>query len=230
MRKTIYNRYKAGYIISHCLNHDKGGLLMKSNTQALRQTVIGLMAVLEMIFSFTPLGTIPIGPLAITLNIVPIAVSAVIMGPIGGGVMGAFFGFLSFLQCFGVGVPSEFGANIVKESQPLTAILCIVPRMLAGIIAGTVYYLLRKKKRAPAAVCGAAAGFCTAIFNTIFFMTSLVLFFGDTPYISAMISGRNIIVFTFAFAGVNALVEMTLATVITAFSAIGIEKTRLFRN
>ena len=152
------------------------------------------------------------------------------MGPLGGGLLGAFFGFLSYLQCFGVGMPSDFGANIAKESTALAGVLCIVSRLLAGVIAGIVFDLLRKKAKAHIAVCGAVTGLCTAVFNTVFFMSALLLFFGDTPYISSMIGEMNIIVFVFAFVGINALIEMAVATFATAFSAIIIDKTRLFNK
>lgn len=47
----------------------------KVNTKSL--VILGLMTALTMIFSFTPIGSIPIGPLVITLNVIPIAIAAV---------------------------------------------------------------------------------------------------------------------------------------------------------
>ena len=201
---------------------------MRSNSQALRLTVLFLMAALELIFSFTKLGTIPMGPLAITLNIIPIGISAVVMGPIAGGALGGFFGILSFLQCFSVGVPSEFGAELVKEDITKAAIVCIVSRMLAGFIAGILHDLMKKKAHINPTICGAAAGACAALFNTILFMTALIFFFGSSDYISDMIAGRSMIVFIFAFVGMNALIEMLISTVITGASAFAMGKTRLF--
>ena len=71
----------------------------KWNTKQL--VILGLLTALTMIFSFTPIGSIPVGPLVITLNVIPIALAAVAAGPIGGLVIGSVFGLLSFLQCFG---------------------------------------------------------------------------------------------------------------------------------
>ena len=51
----------------------------KVNTKSL--VILGLMTALTMIFSFTPIGSIPIGPLVITLNVIPIAIAAVTVGP-----------------------------------------------------------------------------------------------------------------------------------------------------
>ena len=39
--------------------------------------ILGLMTALLIIFSFTPIGSIPVGPLVITLNIIPVAIAAI---------------------------------------------------------------------------------------------------------------------------------------------------------
>ena len=208
--------------------HNKGGLSMKSNSQALRLTLLYLMAAIELIFAFTPLGTFPIGPLAVTLNIIPIAVSAVLMGPVGGGILGAFFGLLSFFQCFGVGMSSEFGASLVSESTLKAALLCVVSRILAGVLAGTVHFVFKNRLHAKSSVCGAVTGLSTAVFNTIFFMTFLMLLFGDADFLMSMRGERNVILFVFAFVGVNAVIEMVVSTIATALSELAIDKTRLF--
>ena len=53
----------------------------KFNTKTL--AYLALLTALLMIFSFTPIGTIPIGPLSIPLNIIPVAIAAIALGPIG---------------------------------------------------------------------------------------------------------------------------------------------------
>ena len=81
--------------------------------------MLGVLAAMVMLFSFTPIGSIPIGPLVITLNVIPVAIAAVALGPVGGAIIGAVFGMFSFLQCFGIGIPSGMGAVLVQVSaQP----------------------------------------------------------------------------------------------------------------
>ena len=63
----------------------------KVNTKSL--VILGLMTALTMIFSFTPIGSIPIGPLVITLNVIPIAIAAVTVGPVGRSVGSAGYHF-----------------------------------------------------------------------------------------------------------------------------------------
>ena len=87
---------------------------MKKQPDVRALTILALMTALVIIFSFTPIGSIPVGPLVITLNIIPIAIAAAALGPAGGAAMGAVFGLLSFLQCLGIGIPSGMGATSAR--------------------------------------------------------------------------------------------------------------------
>ena len=46
-------------------------------------TVLGLMSGILLLMAYTPLGYLNIGPLAISFNVIPVAVSAVVLGPVG---------------------------------------------------------------------------------------------------------------------------------------------------
>ena len=87
-----------------------------------------------------------------------------------------------------------------------------VPRVLEGFLSGLIYKSVKKKN--VYAAC-ALTGFFTAFFNTLFFMSALILLFGNTEYVQGLIAGRNIILFICAFVGVNAVVEMIASTVIS---------------
>ena len=175
-------------------------------------TIMALMTAVLLIFACTPIGTIPIGPLSISLNMIPVAICAVAMGPAGGAAAGAIFGLLSFLQCFGIGIPSGMGIILVGINPFLAFIQRFVPRLLDGLLLGYIFRALSKKN--VYAAC-AVTGFFSAFLNTVFFMGALVLLFGNTEYVQGLIAGRNIIVFICAFVGVNAVVEMIVATLIT---------------
>lgn len=175
-------------------------------------TIMALMTAVLLIFACTPIGTIPIGPLSISLNMIPVAICAVAMGPAGGAAAGAIFGLLSFLQCFGIGIPSGMGIILVGINPFLAFIQRFVPRLLDGLLLGYIFRALSKKN--VYAAC-AVTGFFSAFLNTVFFMGALVLLFGNTEYVQGLIAGRNIIVFICAFVGVNAVVEMVVATLIT---------------
>jgi hypothetical protein len=81
------------------------------------------------------------------------------------------------------------------------------------------------------AVNGALSGFLSAIFNTIFYMTTLIMLFGKTDvimsYREALAPGKNVILFVFAFVGINAVAEMISSTILTGAIGTALSKARL---
>ena len=183
---------------------------MKKQLDVHALAILALMTALLILFSFTPIGTIPIGPLSITLNIIPIAIAAIALGPIGGLAMGCMFGLLSFLQCIGIGIPSGMGAMLFSISPFLAFIQRFIPRALDGLLVGLIFQFCEKKIGSKPSCF--ITGFFSAFLNTLFFMSALVLLFGNTEYVQGLMKGRNVIVFICAFVGVNAVVEMIVST------------------
>jgi uncharacterized membrane protein len=187
---------------------------MKTKSFDTRKMVtLAMLGAILLIMSFTPLGYLNIGPLAISLNMIPVGIAAVTLGPTGGAIMGALFGLTSFLQCIGIGGTSAMGVILFEISPVLVFIQRFVPRLLAGLLSGWVY--LGIKKLSNSTVACFVTGFSAALLNTVLFMLALVLLFGNTEYIRDLMDGRNVILFICAFVGVNAVVEMfaTTATV-----------------
>ena len=118
---------------------------MKTKSKAKQITIMGLLTALILIFSLTPRGSIPIGPLVITLNVIPVAIGAIVLGPVGGMVMGGFFGIMSFLQACGIAVPSPLGTMLFGINPVFSFILCFFPRVLTGLIVGVINNILKKK-------------------------------------------------------------------------------------
>ena len=97
---------------------------MKNKQKIARIVIMGLLTAILVVMSVTPLGYLNIGPLSITLNIIPVAIAALTMGPVGGAAVGAVFGLTSFLQCVGIGLPSPFGVTLFSISPLFTIITC----------------------------------------------------------------------------------------------------------
>ena len=199
---------------------------MQNKTVSSRYLVtLAMLSAILLAMSFTPLGYLTIGPLAISLNMIPVGIGAIALGPVGGAVLGALFGITSFLQCLGVGGTSPMGVILFEISPVLAFIQRFVPRLLAGLLSGYVFRL--SAKLANRGVAGFVTGFCAALLNTVLFMTALVLLFGKTEYLQGLIGGRNIILFMCAFVGINAVVEMLAATVAVGLVARVLDKTAL---
>ncbi len=188
-------------------------LNMKHKKFDTRQMVTtAMLCAILLIMSFTPLGYLNIGPLAISFNMIPVAIGAIALGPVGGMILGGVFGLTSFLQCLGIGGTSAMGV-ILFEINPLLAFLQrFLPRLFAGFISGLAFQTV--KKISNTSVACFATGFTAALLNTVLFMTALVLLFGNTEYIQKLIGGRNVIVFICTFVGINAVVEMFAASLI----------------
>ena len=186
---------------------------MKTKVKTTQITTLGLMMAILLLMAYTPLGYLNIGPLAITFNVIPVAISAIALGPAGGAAAGSIFGLTSFLQCVGIGGQSLMGVALFNINPVLAFIQRFVPRLLDGLL---LYIFRGMRKRTNTYISCAVTGFFSAFLNTAFFMAALVLLFGNTEYIREMIGGRNIIVFICTFVGINAVCEMIVSTVVTA--------------
>lgn len=183
------------------------------NTNVKRMVVLGLLTAIMLVMSWTPLGYLNIGPLAITLNVIPLAVAAITLGPVGGAVTGAVFGLTSFLQCIGVGGVSLMGEILFSINPFLAFVQRFVPRVLDGLIIGIIFGIIRDK--AGVRIASYVTGFLAAFLNTALFMTALVVLFGNTEYVQNLVAGRNVILFVCTFVGINAIFEMLACTVIS---------------
>ena len=185
---------------------------MKKSFDTRRMVTLAMLSAILLMMSFTPLGYLNIGPLAISLNMIPVGIAAMALGPTGGAFLGAVFGITSFLQCMGIGGTSAMGVILFEISPVLAFIQRFLPRLLAGLLSGFVY--LGMKKLTNSTVAGFVTGFCAALLNTVLFMLALIVCFGQTDYVQSLMAGRNVIVFICAFVGINALVEMLASTAV----------------
>ena len=184
---------------------------MKKKTMDVRQMVtLSMLSAILLVMSYTPLGYLNIGPLAISLNMIPVGIGAITLGPIGGMFLGSMFGITSFLQCLGIGGTSAMGVILFELNPFFAFVQRFVPRLLAGLLSGWIFKGLRKLTNYTIACF--VTGFSAAVLNTILFMSALILLFGNTDYLQGLIGGRNVIVFACAFVGVNAVVEMFAVT------------------
>lgn len=165
-------------------------------------TRLALLTAVIILMAFTPLGYLHIGPFAVTFLTIPVIIGAVTMGPVSGAFLGLIFGITSFVKTF-----SDVMGEVLLSINPFyTFVLCIVPRVLEGFLCGLIFMLLKKGIKnniAPAIV----ASFSCPILNTILYMSSLILLFGNTEYILGLMNGQSVIAFVVAMVGVQAIVE-----------------------
>lgn len=201
---------------------------MKTRFNTRQLTILGLLTGILLLMAYTPLGYLNIGPLAISFNVIPVALASITLGPAGGAAAGAVFGLTSFLQCIGVGGISGMGAILFGINPVLAFIQRFVPRLLDGFLLGYIFRAIQKRKGARLGCF--VTGFFSAFLNTLFFMAALILLFGNTEYLQKMIGGQNILLFVCSFVGINAVCEMIASTIITGAVGYALYRSRLFSS
>lgn len=149
----------------------------KHSEKTLQMVQIAILTAILLVMAFTPLGYLKLGPLSITFMTIPVAISAIMIGPKAALFLGAVFGCTSLFQCFGM---DAFGAALLSISPWKCAVMCIAPRLLVGLIPALIYRAGQGKNRTlfSAAACAAAP-----LTNTVFFLGLLMIFYGNEPYI-----------------------------------------------
>ena len=179
---------------------------LSSRTQQMVQ--LAILVAIMLIFAYTPLGYLKVGAIEITFMVLPVAIGAILLGPVCGAILGGLFGLTSFIQCFGA---SPFGALLLSLNPITTFITCMVPRILCGWLSGLIFQALHKKENMKTASYFIAS-LATALLYTIFFFLFIVIFFSFyCTFLSTMHSFVLLIVglwvFFVGFVGVNGLVE-----------------------
>ncbi len=202
------------------------------NEKTLRLCTLGMFTALILLLSFTPLGYIKAGPVDITLLVIPVAVGVALLGSSGGLVLGAVFGITSLIQA--VSGMSPFGAALFGYSPFYTVIVCLVPRILMGLIAGLLVDGISKsnkggKNELAISIVSAVAA---PVLNTILFVGCLLLLFWQSDYIQGFAAGKSVLPFAAAFVGINGIIEAVVSAVVstTVSRALFTVRRRLLRE
>ena len=198
-------------------------------TKIARMTLLAMLVAILIVLAYVNIP-MPMG-LSITFNMIPVAIAAIAMGIPGGMVIGGAFGLISFLQCYGIFGVSGMGMALVT-ANPGFGFACLmfvqrfVSRVLVGVLAAVVYRSI-SRTTAPMYIRGLVTGFAAALFNTLFFMTLLVCLFSHTAYMQNAMAGRSILAYIVASVGINAVVEMAVAAVVTGAAGVALKKARM---
>lgn len=184
--------------------------MKKKRLDVRRMSTLAMLSAIMLMMSYTPLGYLNIGPLAISLNMIPVGIAAITLGPVGGMFLGGVFGITSYFQCLGIGGTSAMGVILFEINPFFAFVQRFVPRLLAGLLSGWIFRGVKKLTNPTLAVF--VTGFCAALLNTVLFMGALILLFGRTDYVQGLIGGKNVIAFAVTFVGINAVVEMIAST------------------
>jgi uncharacterized membrane protein len=176
----------------------------------LKPTFCALLAALIVLLTF--FVTIPLGPLTITLNCLPVAVGSVLLGPVYGAVLGVVFGLASFFKTV-TGGGGLLMTTLLTLNPFLTFVMCLVPRVICGWLPGVLFKALPKSSEPKWLISSAISCGLTTLLNTVGFLGLMWAFFRDVDKLSSQ-PIDNIFLFIIALAGLNALVEFGINLVL----------------
>lgn len=191
---------------------------MKTNKKVLTLVQFAMLLAIEIVVCFTPLGSLPIGPLVATLSSVPVIITAILLGTKFGALMGLFAGTFSFIVWTFM-PPSPFLAFVFTPFYSLgkihgnfwSLVICFVPRILIGVVAGLVFRALSKRggKVIPYVLSGIAGSMTT----TILVLGGIYVFFGRA-YAGALGIGYELLLGALGLTVVtNGLLEAAICAV-----------------
>lgn len=192
---------------------------MKSK-KTLFLTQFSILLALEAIFCFTPLGSIPIGPMVATLAAVPVIVTAILLGTKAGTVMGFFTGLFSFIVWTFIMPASPvafvftpFGAVGNVHGNFWSLVICFVPRILIGTIAGLSFSGFKKlfgKLKTGNVLAYSLSGILGSLTNTVLVLGGIYIFFGQS-YATAIGKAVNLLLGILGFTVVtNGVLEAVI--------------------
>lgn len=154
------------------------------NKKTLFMVQFSLLLAIEALFCFTPLGSLPIGPIVATLAMIPVVITAILLGTKAGTLMGFFAGLFSFIVW--TFIPPSPIAFVFTPFYSIGAIggnfwslvICFIPRILTGTVTGLCYTAFKRKKINNILLYGLSA-FLGSMTNTLLVLGGIFLFFGQ---------------------------------------------------
>ncbi|MHC1695290.1 MAG: ECF transporter S component [Eubacteriales bacterium] len=146
-----------------------------------------LLLALEVLVCFTILGSLPaIGPIVATTMMIPVIITSILLGTGAGTLMGFFSGLFSFIV-WTFTPPNPLIAFVFTPLYSLgtvngniySILICFVPRILAGLVAGLSYNLLKKfLKGNRDIITYSISGVIGSLVNTFGVVFGIYFFFG----------------------------------------------------
>lgn len=192
--------------------------------KSLQTAQLALFSALIILLAFIPgIGYIPLGVTRATIIHVPVIIGSIVLGPKMGAVLGGVFGLTSLISNTLAPTVTSFvftpffeGAGL--GGNPLSLVICFVPRILVGVVPYFVYkgvIKLLNKMKGKETVSLITAGICGAMTNTILVMGMIYLFFGESYAKAKEISYDALLGVILGVIGINGVLEAITAAVLT---------------
>ncbi|MBC8570969.1 ECF transporter S component [Zongyangia hominis] len=201
---------------------------MRANEKTKRMVQLSLLIALEVVLALTPLGFIPLGFTKATTMHIPVIIGAILLGPMQGGILGGVFGVCSLLTNTFTPTATSFVFSPFFSLGDVggngwSLVICFVPRILIGVVAGYLFRAIGKggKRQVLASAVSAVAASLT---NTILVMGGIYLFFGRSYAAAREIPFDTLFKVIMGVVGINGVPEAIVAAVLVTAVVIPLRK------
>lgn len=178
-------------------------------------TILAVFTAIEIIFCFTPLGSITLGPgIVATLAHIPALIIAVLLDRKSSAFMGFVMGLCSLIwwSTIGIGFPAAFAFTpFAPFGNIMSLIIVLIPRILFPLVANWLFNTFKSKiKVAPAA---AFASVVAAFVHSALVLSLIFVSFVGNSSLSEQV-GDSYIKFIIGWGGINAVMEIIVAGIV----------------
>lgn len=194
----------------------------KKNTSLKYLTQLALLVAILLMMNVTGIAMIPLPGQYLSVMTVPVAVGAMILGPLAGTILGTVMGCISFYTAIKTGFATLTMAGYSGGLMVLINFLYTVPtRALMGCCTGWIFKLVNRVDKTKT-VSYYLGGLLAPLLNTLFYMTAFVVVLLNAPTVEALLGAEllaklqdNVVLFVAAYVGVQALIEAVAGCVIS---------------
>lgn len=196
---------------------------VKMNLKTKKTVLMGVLLAVGILLDISPFSAIPIGSVSATINLIPVIIGGIILGPIYGLYLGIGMGVVSLLHAMMRPV-TPFDILFINP------LLSVLPRAFIGVVSAYVHAWIRKwfGKEILGYILGAAAGSLT---NTV--LVLVMMYFLYAPRIiemAATIPGLELTdaaavrSLLYGIGATNGLMEAIVAAVVTVTVCIALKQ------
>ena len=198
--------------------------LRRRKWQTRELVLMALFTAVILLMAFTPLGLIDLPLIKATILHVPVIIGAVLLGPRAGAWFGLVFGLASLVKNTTAPALLSFAFSPLipvpgaGRGSLWALVICLVPRLLTGILP---YYVYRGLRALPGKFPGKqtlpliAAGLCGALVNTLLVMGLIGTLLADAFAAAKGISLDGVTAGIMAIVLANGVPEAAAAAVLT---------------
>lgn len=189
------------------------------NSSIANLAILSVMAAIEIVFCFTPLGTIPVPGIAATMGHIPVIISAFILDKKYSMVMGLIMGTCSLIwwSTIGLGNPIAFGFTpFALYGNIFSLEICILPRFLIPVVASISFDFFRKKVGKSVVFSAGISAAIAAFTHSFLVLSQIFLLFSGNEAISEQLKGSilTVMIIPSIFSGIAEIIVASLISVV----------------